>query len=137
MLQINAWLAKNVAHIRDKFEQGKVYDNRLWRRDCEHVLARFPVSGGRDQYAHLRLDEFNDNVAALPAELMQQLNDGQQEFVMEPQPPAVVPATTANPLALFFSTLMPWYVASKQASKIACNNRFAGVVVLIRACMQE
>ena len=114
---INQWLARNVAVILAKHAAGTVYDNRLWRTDCELVLARFPVHGGRDPYAHLRVDDFNDNVAALPADLVQQLNEAGGAPMLDAYdaaPPPVVPAHTTNPLSLFLTTLLPWYAKSSR-----------------------
>jgi len=54
----------------------------------------------QDSFSKIQASEYNDEVAAIPADLLEQ----------QPAPPPrrIIPAQTANPFALFLRTLIPW-----------------------------
>ena len=100
--------------IRDHAE-GVLQES--WKRCSAIVLERFPTQG-RGDFASLSLEDYNDHVAAIPAEAL----EGGDEAVMQYQAPPrqaaepTVHAHTTNPLALFLSTLIPWYVCARISS---------------------
>lgn len=92
---VQAWLGVNVATVLQR-----VASNDPMVEKCQRAVQNHYSKEGADSLSRIQASDYNDEVAAIPADLLEQ-----QAVV---PPPRVVPARTGNPLALFLQTLMPW-----------------------------
>jgi len=92
---VQAWLGVNVAAVL-----RRVASDDPMVEKCQRAVQNHYSKEGADALSRIQASDYNDEVAAIPADLLEQ-----QAVV---PPPRVVPARTGNPLALFLQTLMPW-----------------------------
>lgn len=110
--EVVAFLSKNTVLAVDRMcsKELDAFCSTAERR----VKAMFPLHA-RDAFLSMDAADYNDEVAIIPAELLEE-GGGGGAAVPQPQAAPVVPAPTNNPLALFFRTLMPWCAPSPDDS---------------------
>eukprot|EP01119_Soliformovum_irregulare_P017026 TRINITY_DN5014_c0_g2_i1.p1 TRINITY_DN5014_c0_g2~~TRINITY_DN5014_c0_g2_i1.p1 ORF type:complete len:470 (-),score=112.36 TRINITY_DN5014_c0_g2_i1:36-1445(-) len=107
-VEVVKWLKKNVKIVLERVEK-----NDPVIQQYEETIKREYEENPKNLYNHLVLSEFSDSlVNALPPELAEAVRRGDggvrlYENFQEP-PPRVVHAQSANVLAQFLQTLMPW-----------------------------
>lgn len=109
------WLSKNVAFVLKKYNENA--KDEMFLSSLEKLQSAFPENATLAQ-VHTKA-EYNDEVAALPAELLEQ-GFGQPQQA----PQRVIPARTNNPLALLLQTLLPWFIFSAFPYKWCFTNIF-------------
>jgi len=92
---VQAWVGVNVGVVLQR-----VASNDPMVDKCQRAVQNHYSKEGTDALSRIQAADYNDEVAAIPADLLEQ-----QAVV---PPPRVVPARTGNPLALFLQTLLPW-----------------------------
>ena len=92
---IQSWLGDNIKIVLQRLQDN----DPLVEKSSKALRATYPMDGP-DSFSRIQSADYNDEVAAIPADLLE------QQAVQPPQ--RVIPARTGNPLALFLQTLLPW-----------------------------